>query len=387
MDTDELKELIQHDYEMVESTETVSKVVPMLEKQDPERSHAIVVKESGEVAGVIRERDLIRGSVMVNPHETKIKNFIVRTGIINISELTPDKVARRFVEDSTPFVLIRSKDDLGVIYVNDFLRNSKDDLEKRKIREIMNPHVITVNDSDSVAKALATMRKHGIDRVVVIDENNKASGLITGKDIVDRVISPRKDGRMGGGSGEKDKTLSIMVDSIMSSPLTTALKTDTIKTVVDVMLENRISSIVVTKDGILEGIVTKKDILETLVKTQAPTKYDIQLITKEVDMDEFDKQNVLDDVEKFLNKFLNFLGETVIFVYIKRHKEKFRGLPLIHVRLRLTSEQGVFFATGESWGVEFAVNATLKKLEREVLQEKEIIKDKRMEKRFYEEFL
>lgn len=387
MDAEVLKELIQHDYEVVDANETVSKVVPMLEKQDPDKSHAIVVKESGEITGVIRERDLIRGSVMVNPHETKIKNFIVRTGIIDISELSPDKVARRFVEDSTPFVLIRSKDELGLVYVNDFLRNSKDDFEKRKIREIMNPHVITVKDSDSAAKALATMRKHGIDRLVITDEHNKASGLITGKDIVDRVISPRKDGRLGGGSGEKDKALSIMIDSIMSSPITTALKTDTIKTVVELMLENRISSVVITKDGILEGIVTKKDILETLVRTQAPTKYDIQLITKELDMDEFEKQNVLDDVEKSLHKFLNFLGETVIFVYIKKHKEKFRGLPLIHVRLRLTSEQGVFFATGESWGVEFAVNATLKKLEREVLQEKEIIKDKRMEKKFYEEFL
>ncbi|MFP3909654.1 MAG: CBS domain-containing protein [Archaeoglobaceae archaeon] len=387
MDTEELKELIQHNYEMVDANETVSKVVPMLEKQGPEKSHAIVVKESNKISGVIRERDLIRGSVMVNPHETKIKNFIVRTGIIDIDELTIDKVARRFVEDSTPFVLVRSKDELGLIYVNDFLRETKEDLEKRKIREIMNPHVITVNDYDSAAKALATMRQHGIDRLVVVEDHNKAIGLITGKDIVDRVISPRKDGRLGGGSGEKDKTLSIMVDSIMSSPLTTALKTDTIKTVVELMMKNRISSIVITKDGNLEGIVTKKDILETLVRTHVPTRYDIQLITKDVDLDNFEKQNVLDDVEKFLNKFLDFLGETIIFVYIKRHKEKFRGLPLIHVRLRLTSEQGVFFTTGESWGVEFAVNATLKKLEREVLQEKEIINDKRMEKRFYEEFL
>lgn len=387
MDTEELKELIQHDYEVVDSNEPVSKVVPMLEKQDPEKAHAILVKESGEISGVIRERDLIRGSAMVNPHETKIKNFIVRTGTTDISELTPDKVARRFVEDSTPFVLVRSNNELGLIYVNDFLRNSVGDLQKRKIREIMNPHVITVKDSDSVAKSLATMRKHGIDRLIVLDEHNKPAGLVTGKDIVDRVISSKKDDRLGGGSGEKDKTLSIMVDSIMSYPLTTVLKTDTIKTVVEVMLENKISSVAVTKDGILEGIVTKKDVLETMVRTQAPTRYDVQLVTKEIDLDDSEKQNVLNDVEKVLNKFLDFIGETIIFVYIKRHKEKFRGLPLIHVRLRLTSEQGVFFATGESWGVEFAVNATLKKLEREVLQEKEIIKDKRMEKRFYEEFL
>jgi hypothetical protein len=86
-----------------------------------------------------------------------------------------------------------------------------------------------------------------------------------------------------------------------------------------------------------------------------------------------------------MEKFKEFLGESVLFVYIKRHKENFRGLPLIYVRLKLTSEKGVFFVTGESWGVEFAVNATLKKLEREVLQEKEILMDRRMVKIFYEE--
>jgi CBS domain-containing protein len=385
MDIEVLKELIRDEYEVVDAIETISKVVPMLEKFDPDKAHAILVKESGKIIGVIREKDLMRGSLMVNPHETKIKNFVVRTGIIDINELTPEKVARRFVEDSTPFVIVKVGKKIGLIYINDFLEKSEKDFRKMKVREIMNPNIITIHNYDSAAKALATMRKYGIDRIIVVDENNKAQGIVTGKDIIDRVISPRKSQTLGDGSGEKNKTLSIMVDSIMSYPLIAVQRNDSVMKVVEVMLKNKISSVVVAKDSIPEGIIIKKDILETYLKEAAPSEITVQIMTKDVELDEFDRVRIVNDLEKFVNKFKDFLGQSVLFAYIKRHKETFRGLPLIYVRLRLSSEKGVFFVTGESWGVEFAVNATLKKLEREVLQEKEILLDNRMVKRFYEE--
>ena len=71
--------------------------------------------------------------------------------------------------------------------------------------------------------------------------------------------------------------------------------------------------------------------------------------------------------------------------YIKKLKTYYRRVPLIYVRMRLTSDLGVFFVTDESWGVEFAIHATLKKLERQVLKDKEVLEDKRMVQRFYEE--
>lgn len=385
MDAEVLRELISEDFEVVNANETISKVVPLLDKYEPEKAHAILVEDSGKITGVIREKDLMRGSLMVNPHETKIKNFVVKTGTIDISELAPEKVARRFVEDSTPFVLVNIGKKIGVIYVNDFLEKSSKDFRKVKIRDVMNPNVITIHNYDSAAKALATMRKYGIDRIVVVDEKNRAQGIVTGKDIIDRIVSPRKSQGLGMGSGEKEKTLSIMVDSIMSYPLITAQSTDDVTKIIELMLKNRISSVVITKDGIPEGIVIKKDILETFLKKVTPSKHSVQIMTKDVELDEFDKQRIIDDLKKFMDKFREFLGESILFAYIKRHKENFRGLPLIYVRLRLMSEKGVFFVTGESWGVEFAVNATLKKLEREVLQEKEILMDRRMVKRFYEE--
>ncbi len=384
MDVESLKQLIREDYNVIDGNETISKVIPMLEKW--EEKSAILVEEDGKIIGVVRERDLIRGCVMVNPHETKIKNFVVRTGILSLDELTPEKVARRFVEDSTPFVIVRLNGKYGVIFVDDFLRLLKPEYEDVKVREIMNPDVVTVRDHDTVAKALATMRNHGIDRVVVVDDNNRVVGIVTGKDIVDRVLAPRKKARLGDLSGEKEKTLSIMVESIMSYPVITAGRNDSVAKVIDTMIENNISSVVVTKDGLPEGIVIKKDILENFIKKATPTKFDVQVIVRNITLDDFEKARINDDLNKFMEKFKDYFGEAILFVYIKRFRwEHYRGLPWVLVRLKLASDRGTYVAVGEGWGAEYALHATLRKLEREILKEKELLMDKKMIRRFYED--
>ncbi len=384
MDIESLKQLIREDYNVIDANETISKVIPMLEKW--EEKSAILVEEDGEIIGVVRERDLIRGCVMVNPHETKIKHFVVRTGILSLDDLTPEKVARRFVEDSTPFVIVKLNGKHGVIFVDDFLKLAKPEFEDVKVKEIMNPEVVTVRDHDTIAKALATMRNHGIDRVVVVDDNNKVVGIVTGKDIVDRVLAPRKKATLGDMSGEKEKTLSIMVESIMSYPVITASKNDSVASVIDTMIEKNISSVVITKDGLPEGIVIKKDILENFIKKTTPTKFDIQVIVKNITLDDFEKARINDDLNNFMNKFKDYFGEAILFVYIKKFRwEYYRGLPWIHVRLKLASDKGTFVATGEGWGAEYALHATLRKLEREILKEKELLMDKKMIRRFYED--
>ena len=87
-----------------------------------------------------------------------------------------------------------------------------------------------------------------------------------------------------------------------------------------------------------------------------------------------------------MNKFKDYFGEAILFVYIRRFRwEYYRGLPWVLVRLKLASDKGTFVATGEGWGAEYALHATLRKLEREILKEKELLTDKKMIRRFYED--
>jgi len=376
----ELQDLIREDYFVINAEETLSKLFPLIEKLGKDRAHAILVEEDGEIVGVVREKDLIRGRALKNPHETKVKSLLVRTGAIDLKELTAEKVARRFIEDATPFVLVKLNGKNGVIYINDFMKFIKPNFEKIKVREVMSDDFITVRRFDTIAKALSLMKKTGTDRVIVVDENGKVIGVLTGKDVIDRVISPRKRARMGDVSGEKEKTLSIMVESIMSSPPICVKAMDSVAEVIDLMAENRISSVVVEKDGIPEGIVMKRDVLEYYLKLQEKKELAVQFILQNVEIDDFDRENILKDIERFLRKYNQYLGNTNVYVYLKKQRIHYRNLPLITAKVKVWSDKGLFMATGESWGIEFALHVALEKLEREVQKEKELEEERKIEK-------
>lgn len=202
MDVEGLKELIRENYYVISVNETISKVLSMLEA---EHDKAILAEEDGKIVGVVREKDLIRGGLMTNPDETKIKNFLVRTGVIPLNELKSEKVVRRFIEDSTPFVLIKLNGKIGVIHIDDYIQKIKHEFENVKVSELMSSEVVAVRTHDTAAKALATMRDDGISRVVVVDDESKVAGIITGKDIIDRVVFLGKNDRLGYLSRKKRK--------------------------------------------------------------------------------------------------------------------------------------------------------------------------------------
>ncbi|MEM1578755.1 MAG: CBS domain-containing protein [Archaeoglobaceae archaeon] len=381
-----LEELIREDYYVINAEEAISKIFPLIEKLGRDKANAILVEEEGKIVGVVREKDLIRGRALKNPHETKVRSLLVKTGIIPLSDLNEANVARRFVEDSTPFVIIKLNGKNGVIYINDFIKYIKEKFEKIKVREIMNQDFVSVRRFDTIGKALSLMKKMGVDRVVVTDERGKAIGILTGKDVIDRVISPRKRARTGETSGEKESSLSIMVESIMSAPPICLKSTDSVSEVIELMAEHRISSVVVEHDGIPEGIVMKKDILEFFLKLQERREISVQFVTQNINVDEFDREEILKDIEKFMRKYSNFLGNANAFVYLRKQRVHFRNLPLINAKVKIWSDRGIFLATGESWGVEFAIHVALEKLEREVQREKELAEERKLEKAFYEFF-
>jgi len=383
---EELRELLREDYYVINAGETISKLIPLIDKFGKDRAHAILVEEDGKILGVVREKDLLRGRALKNPHETKVRSMLVRTGIIPMSELTAEKVARRFVEDMTPFVVVSEDGKYGVIYINDFIKFIKDRFKGVKVRDLMSEEFITVKRFDTVAKALSLMKKNGVDRVIVIDEKGKVIGVLTGKDVIDRVIAPRKRARMGDFSGEKEQTLSIMVESVMSAPPICTKASDSVSEAIDLMAENRISSIVVEREGIPEGILMKRDVLEFFLKSQEKKELSVEFITQNIAPDEFEREEIIRDIERFMRKYRDFLGETHVYIYLKKQRVHFRGLPLVAAKVRIWSTKGLFIASGESWGIEYAIHVALEKLEREVQKEKDLSEEEKLEKVAYEFF-
>lgn len=123
-------------------------------------------------------------------------------------------------------------------------------LKNADLNQIIIKRTITTQSNTSLLDAREILLRHNLKRLVVVDSKDKPVGIITEKDIAKTIYA------LG------DKPIkSVKVSGFMSKNLITVKKTDTIYDCAKKMKKNHISSIIVLgKNGVLEGLVTKTDL-------------------------------------------------------------------------------------------------------------------------------
>jgi len=122
-------------------------------------------------------------------------------------------------------------------------------IEDVKVREIMSSPVIEANEEDSIQSIAEKMRKYHIGSIVIM-RNGKPVGIITKRDLIDKVIAENKIPSQ------------VKAKEIMSSPVYEASPDDEISKVVRKMNDLKVSRLIVTYKGKLVGIVSLKDVLQ-----------------------------------------------------------------------------------------------------------------------------
>jgi len=120
------------------------------------------------------------------------------------------------------------------------------------IESVMRSPPVTALFSDSVSHVAEKMISNNIGAIIIIS-GGKPSGIITERDIVEKIVRTRRD---------PDKTKAM---EIMSSPL---LMIDAKKTVADalrIMRDKETRRLAVTRNGRLVGIVTERRLLDSLI--------------------------------------------------------------------------------------------------------------------------
>jgi glycosyltransferase involved in cell wall biosynthesis/predicted transcriptional regulator len=107
----------------------------------------------------------------------------------------------------------------------------------------------TVSLLDPVSTVVDMMIEEDIGAVVAMEENRPV-GIITEKDVLERIIKPQKD---------FEKTL---VKDVMSKPLIAIEAERPIKEALELMRKHNIKRLVVTKDDALIGLTTERRLLE-----------------------------------------------------------------------------------------------------------------------------
>ena len=120
------------------------------------------------------------------------------------------------------------------------------------IESVMRRPPVTALFSDSISYVTEKMISNNIGAVIVLS-GGKPSGIITERDIVEKIVRARRD---------PDKTRAA---EIMSSPLLTIEAEKTVLDALKIMRDSDIRRLAVTKNGRLVGIVTERRLLNSLV--------------------------------------------------------------------------------------------------------------------------
>jgi CBS domain-containing protein len=152
-------------------------------------------------------------------------------------------------------------------------------LKKSGLNEVIVKRSIIVKPSTLLLEAREILFKHKIRRLIVLDEKEKPVGIITEKDVAKAVYSL---------AGKPIK--SVKVGDFMSKNLVTVKKNATVYDCAKLMKNRKISSVIVLNDkGTLEGLVTKTDLVSVfLTQAAAPLKVSDIMTRKVITVTPFD---------------------------------------------------------------------------------------------------
>ena len=118
------------------------------------------------------------------------------------------------------------------------------------VRDIMRRNVKTVRTDDSVHAAVQKMNKFQIGSVIVTS-NGRAVGIITERNILQRIVEPRLDPG------------TVWAKDIMSSPLITVGPNDAVEEAAKTMARKRIKKLAVVEGEKVVGVISTSDIVRS----------------------------------------------------------------------------------------------------------------------------
>jgi signal-transduction protein with cAMP-binding, CBS, and nucleotidyltransferase domain len=119
----------------------------------------------------------------------------------------------------------------------------------------MTQKLVTIAASNSAQEAAIKMRENDTSSLVVIDENNKAVGIVTERDLVTRVCV----------HGASSKTAKL--EQVMSSPVVTIDALSSVEVAADIMTQNGVRHLLVAEDEDISkplGIISTSDFVRYL---------------------------------------------------------------------------------------------------------------------------
>jgi predicted transcriptional regulator len=367
----------------VHENDTLSSCLSLFKEETP--PVLAVLDDEGNYKGVISRKWIIRSSLDYS--KTKVKSLMRSAPAVNLQDPL-SKVAKLMIESEIRQLPVYHEEKLlGFLTDEDVIHGAvMEQWGNTRVEEIMTKKPFVIEEDDSIGAVLSLLRAEAISHVPIV-RDGKLVGIVSIYDVIESVFQPRQVQRVGERVGEKVPVLSIPAKSIMVKPVITVLPETKLRDAEEQMHKFNISSLVIVSKGRPAGIITKRDFLEPLAQMeQPPQRLTMQFSVKDMEVDELQRDLIMDDFESFTRRYGKTLESGTLFVYMKTHGTNFKGDQLIHCRLQFRTKKGAFFSSSEGYGVEQTFRVALDRLEGQIVKSTELSHDREFAKEYLRRF-
>ncbi len=345
----------------------------LLGKMKEHRLWAVpVVDDKRRVIGIVSYRDiLMRGA----GRDTKVMT-VMEPPYTFVTGLSINEAIAKFVSWKARVVpIVDEKRRLLAVVSRErvldyMLRNNL--VPNMVAEQAMSTPPVTIHEDESIARARWLMIKSGISRLPVVNDEERIVGVITLRDIAERLYSVKMSRRRGfEWIRSEEEFLAAPVKDFMSTPPIYTHRKASLTEVVQTLLNYQISGMPICEAekvvGVISGLDVMKKYVESLVTVQP-------LEAKVADAVGKDPMMRL-QVEKLVNDYLSTFSRMVNVIDLKlsikeeTKTEKEEGRKRYRVRVRLVTDIGSFAAEGIGWELLTALRDALMALEKRLKRE------------------
>lgn len=378
-----IEKLVKKDYDTIQDEETVKDAIAKFSKKSHPRT-LLVFNNKNEYIGILTQRNIFRSGYQTD--NIKIKKLYVKAPKIN-KNMTIFEVAKLMLDSNMKHLpVFEGRTILGRVRTIDVLKAALEitNIGDIPVRRFMTSSPLVVERKDKISTVMHLFQDSAISRVPVMDDGVPV-GIVSMHDLIVKVRMPNKTLNFGDFQGEKSPELNAGVDNIMNYPVKSLPPSSPTRDAITMMDELDLNSIMlVDAEDRLNGIITKKDLLEplaTINKGKHDERRFIQLRGDTSELDDYDKASMIKVFEDLLEKYNTHMKESHAFVYITPHKGKFgkgktRGVNMYYIRARISSDLGTFIASTEEFGCVQTANETARLLDKQMNTHLEKIRNK-----------
>lgn len=269
---------------VMKSNDTLARARKLMLKHEITRLP--IIDENETPIGIITQKDMIRAIEQSEPiwRRRPIDQVLVQH-IMTKKPITVNKksdiadITKTMVKNNISGVLVTDDSRLiGIVTKTDIVKAFPEIYRGRaKVKDFMTKEVKTADRGHPISYIIDLMNKANVSRIVIV-EGERPIGMITSRDLTFVKPIEAETGLRSRSLGIKDpqsllrtrrrlaqKTL-VIADDVMSTDLVTIDASEDLADAARLMILNNVGGLPVLSDGVLVGIITKRDILRSIIE-------------------------------------------------------------------------------------------------------------------------